>query len=144
MDTVLILSESCFFAVFRSSVFGPPGSKSGSVIYSCGSWSFHQQKKMKKNHDFYCFVTALWLIIINDVNVPSKRNKHKKLFLLASWRSLTKRAGSGSASRSVSQKYRPEDPDPDPYQNVTDPEHCLKSSHLVYAVPVPVWERIFC
>jgi hypothetical protein len=45
----------------------------------------------------------------NDVNVPSKRNMHKKN-LLASRGSLTKRAGLGK--------------DPYPYQNVTDPEHC--------------------
>jgi hypothetical protein len=33
------------------------------------------EQKMKKNIDFYCFVTSLK----NDVNVPSKRNKHKNL-----------------------------------------------------------------
>ncbi len=33
---------------------------------------------------------------------------------------------SGSASGSVSHKYGSEDPHPDPYQNVTDPQHCLK------------------
>jgi hypothetical protein len=32
----------------------------------------------------------------------------------------------GSSSGSVSQKYGAEDPHPDPYQNVTDPQHCLK------------------
>jgi hypothetical protein len=49
---------------------------------------------------------------------------------LASWRSLTKRAGSGSGS--VSQRNGSEDPDPhlDPYQNVTDPEHCCKQTYL--------------
>jgi hypothetical protein len=33
----------------------------------------------------------------------------------------------GSASRSGRQRYRSEDPHPhpDPYQNVTDPQHCL-------------------
>ncbi len=78
-----------------------------------------------------------FLSLKNDVNVmvPSKRNKcknwEKNNFLLASWRSLTKRAGSasgagsGSSSGSVSHKYGSEDPDPhpDPYQDVTDPEH---------------------
>jgi hypothetical protein len=55
------------------------------------------------------------------INIKTKR---KKYFLLASWRSLTKRAGSSSGS--VSHKYVSEDPDPhpDPYQNVMDPEHC--------------------
>ncbi len=51
-----------------------------------------------------------------------KGNKQKYVekkifFFLASGRSLTKRAGSGS----VSQRYG--SPDPDPYQNITDPEH---------------------
>ncbi len=65
-------------------------------------------------------MTSLWLFVI-DVNVPTKSNKQrnlvKRLFLLASWRSLTKRA------RSVSHRYGSEDPDP--YQNVTDPEGTL-------------------
>ncbi len=76
---------------------------------------------MKENLDFYCF---------NDLNVPSKRNNHKNLekrnyYFLASWRSLTKRAGSGVGSESVSviQRYCSEDPDP--YKNVTHLEHCL-------------------
>ncbi len=35
-------------------------------------------KKSKKNLDSYCFVTSLdFLSLINDVNVPSKSNKHK-------------------------------------------------------------------
>ncbi len=38
---------------------------------------------------------------------------------MASWRSLTKIAGSGS----ISQRHGSEDPDPDPHQNVMDPEH---------------------
>ncbi len=51
--------------------------------------------------------TVLWLLkdflsLKNAVNVPSKRNKQKNFdknsFLLASWRSLTKRAGSESES----------------------------------------------
>jgi hypothetical protein len=36
----------------------------------------------------------------------------KKLLFVASWRSLTKRAGSGSGSGSVSQRYESADPDP--------------------------------
>jgi hypothetical protein len=54
---------------------------------------------MKKNLDIYCFATSSgdFLSLKNDVNVPSERNKHKN-FLFASWRSLTKRAGSGARS----------------------------------------------
>ncbi len=47
----------------------------------------------------------------------------KKLFLLPSWRSLTKRAASGAGSGPFNQRYGSEDPDP--YQHVTDPEHLL-------------------
>ncbi len=52
-------------------------------------------KRCKRNLDPYCFVTSLdFLYLKNDVNVPSKSNKQKKLsFLLASWRSMTKIAG---------------------------------------------------
>ncbi len=57
----------------------------------------------------------------NDVNLPSKIISKKALkksyFLLASWRSLTKWAGSGAGSGSVIQKYG--FPDLDLYQNVT-------------------------
>ncbi len=117
--------------------FGPPGSASEAVIISTIRIRilFHKQaKKLRKT----LISTVLWLLydflsLKNDVNVPSKRNKHKNLekknyFLLASWRSLMKRAGSGagSASGSVSQRCGSDDPDPhqDPYQNVTELEHC--------------------
>jgi hypothetical protein len=42
-----------------------------------------------------------FLSVKNDVNIPWKGHKRKNL--LTSWRSLTKRAGSGSGS--VSQRY---------------------------------------
>ncbi len=58
----------------------------------------------------------------NDVNVLRKVIT-KIYFFLVSWRSLTKRAGSGSGSGSVGQRYGSEDPDP--YSKVTDPEQCL-------------------
>ncbi len=89
------------------------------------------RKNSKINLDSYCFVTSLWLFSLeNNVNVPSKSNKQKKLykkisFLLASWRSMTKIAGSGS----ISQSHGSADPDPDPYQNVMDPEHCFPHSY---------------
>jgi hypothetical protein len=46
-------------------------------------------------------------------------------FLLASLRSMTKIAGSGS----ISQRHGSADPDPDPPQNVMDPEHCQKHTY---------------
>ncbi len=71
----------------RIHVFGPLGSGSISQRYGfwSGSGSFYHHAKM--------------------VNKPSKSNKQKKLFkkiifLFASWRSMTKIAGSGSRIRS--------------------------------------------
>ncbi len=57
-----------------------------------------------------------------------KSNKQKNFFkqisfLLASWRSMTKIARSGSESRSISQRHGSADLVPDPHQNVMDPEH---------------------
>ncbi len=45
---------------------------------------------------------------------------------------MTKIAGSGAGSKSgsVSERYGSADPNPDPYQIVTDPQHCWKSSYL--------------
>jgi hypothetical protein len=64
-------------------VFGPPGSGSTSQRYGCGSGSgsFYQHaKNSKKNLDSYYFVTLFDFISLkNDVNVPSKSNKQKKL-----------------------------------------------------------------
>ncbi len=67
-----------------------------------------------------------FLSLKKDVNVPLKsymqKNCFKKIsFLLASWRSLMKIAGSGS----ISQMHGSADPDPDPPQNVMGPQHCL-------------------
>ncbi len=91
-------------------VFGTPG-------FASGSGFFDQQAKKRKT----LISTILWLLYVflslkNYVNVPSKRNKHKHLektnyILLTSWRSLTKRAGSGAEP----------DPHPDPLVKGTDP-----------------------
>ncbi len=53
-------------------------------------------------------------------------------FLLASWRSVTKIAGSGSGSGSgsISQRHGSADPDLDPHQNIMDPQHCLKKNQM--------------
>ena len=62
-------------------------------------------KNRKKNLDSYDFLTPFdFLSLKNDVNVATKSNEQKKLckkisFLLASWRSMTKIAGSGSRIR---------------------------------------------
>ncbi len=59
----------------------------------------------KKNIDSYYFVTLFdFLSLENYVNVPSKSNKQRKClnkncFLLASWKSMTKIAGSGSTPK---------------------------------------------
>jgi hypothetical protein len=51
-----------------------------------------------------------------------KKEISKKLLLLTSWRSLTKKAGSGSES--ISQRYG--SADPDPYQDFMVPQHWKK------------------
>jgi hypothetical protein len=79
--------------------FGPPGSASVSISqkipYVSGSGSFHHQAKIVRKT---LILTVLWLLSLkNDVNGPSKSYKQKnveKIFLLTSWRSLTKIAGS--------------------------------------------------
>jgi hypothetical protein len=60
-------------------------------------------KKIKKNHDSYCFVTYFWLFIIFKYlqKVISRKNKIKnKFFVGILGRSMIKMAGSGSASGS--------------------------------------------
>jgi hypothetical protein len=54
--------------------------------------------------------------------------------LMASWRSRTKIAGSGSGagSRSIGQRHGFADPEPDSYQNVTNPRHCFQPYLLLY------------
>ncbi len=95
-------------------VFWPPGS--GSLYY--------QAKRVRKT----LIPTVLWLLLdfLSLKNVLSKSNKQKNFFysfLLASWRSMRKTAGSGSASGSISQRYGSADTDPDSHQNFMDPEH---------------------
>ncbi len=75
-------------------------------------------KKIKKNLDLYCFVTSLWLFIFKEW-CKCKRNKHK---------SLEKK--NNFCLRLEGHWRKEQDPHPlvtsmDPYQNVTDPEHCL-------------------
>ncbi len=98
-----------------STCFGPPGSGSGSISqrYGSGSGSVpfcHHAKIVRKTlipTILLLFLTFyLWKIML-----PSKSNKQKKClnkncFLLASWRSMTKKAGSGS-------RIRIQDPDPE-------------------------------
>ncbi len=56
---------------------------------------------------------------------------------MASWRSMTKIAGSGSESGSISQRYG--SPDPDPHQNDMDPQHCCDLLFLSFILP---WFRL--
>jgi hypothetical protein len=125
-------------------VFRPPGSGSTSQIYGSGSGSgsfYHHAKIVRKTLiPRYYFVTFFdFLSLKNDVNVPSKSNKQKKLcsksnFLLASGVSDENRIrppGSGSESGSGSIGQRHGSADPDPHQNVMDPQHCLSVPYIV-------------
>ncbi len=89
-------------------VSGPPGSGSGSTTQMYGSGSFYHYAKIVRK---ILIPSVLWLLFNflsfrNYVNVPLKSNKQKNFklhqnicFLLASWRSMTKIAGSGSISQ---------------------------------------------
>ncbi len=86
------------------------------VSYGSRSESFHHRTNiflLSCDFLFLLFVTSLWIFIFEEW---CKDLPKKKYFLLVSWRSLTKRAGSGSFSQ------RHGSADPDPYQNVTDPD----------------------
>ncbi len=70
--------------------------------------------------------------------VRNEQKTKKKYFLLASWRSMLKIAGSGSGSGSINQRHGSADPDPnpDPHQNVMDPQHCLHASlFIIFVLP---------
>ncbi len=103
---------------------------------------------IRRIHIFWDSRIHLWLLfdflpLKNNVNVASKSNSKKNLeetnFLLPF--RLTKIAGSraesgagfGSRSGSVSQRHGSADPclDPGPYQNVTDPRHCLADEFFI-------------
>ncbi len=107
-------------------VFWPPGS--GSISQRYGSGSFHHHAKIVRKtlitSVLWPFLTFyLWKIMSRyHQKVISRKILLKISFLLASWRPMTKIAGSGSVSGSISQKHGSEDPDPP--QNVMDPEHC--------------------
>ncbi len=87
-----------------------------------------------KNSKKTLIPTILWLFLTFSFEkwckCTFKKYKQKKLcektsFLLASWRSMTKIAGSGgSESGSISQRHG--SPDPDPPQNVMDPQNWCK------------------
>jgi hypothetical protein len=108
-------------------VFGPPGSRS--IRQRNGSGSFyHQEKIVIKTLN----PTVLWLLFdlfslknyVNDTywylqKVISRKTFFLIIFLLVSWMSMTKIAGSGF----ISQRHgsADPDPDPDPHQNAMDP-----------------------
>ncbi len=108
-------------------VFRPPGSGSASQIYGSGSRSFlSSSKNSKKTLDSYCFVTSFGPLSLKNEKLISRKTFFQKIsFLLASKRSMTKIAGSGS----ISQKHG--SADPDPHQNIMDPEHCLEHNKCV-------------
>jgi hypothetical protein len=82
---------------------------------------------MKKNLDFYCFVTSLWLFISEE---RCKCNFKKGISLKTWWKKIiffvvdilkVTVKKSRSESGSLSSRYGSKDPNP--YQNVADPEN---------------------
>ncbi len=71
---------------------------------------------------------VFWLL--NDfylrklINVPLKGHKQRKLIFLASW--------------------KPGSSDPDPYQNITDPKHCLKPNKLQREIWICLLKFVQC
>ena len=110
----------------------------GSISQRNGSGSgsfYHQAKIVGKT-----LIPIVWWLLFdflslkNNVNVSkaiSRKTFFLKFFLLASWRSMTKIAGSGSESGSISQRNGSVDPDPNPHQNAMDPQHCFSRKNTV-------------
>ncbi len=109
----------------QTCVFGPPGSGSTSQKY--GSGSFYHAKILIKTL-ILLFCDSFWLFIFEKwckctfEKYYAEKIVLKISFLLASWRSVTKLAGSGY----ISQRHGSADPDPP--QNVMDPQHWFKST----------------
>ncbi len=113
---------------------------------SSRSWSFCHQAKIIRSYYFHTsfgrFIFEKWC----KCTFKKQKFFFWISFLLASWRSMTKIARSGSASGSISQKHGAVDPDPDPHQNVIDLEHWDKltitffsrtAQHILHKPP---WE----
>ncbi len=84
-------------------VFGSPRSGSGSISQRYVSGSFYHQAKIVRKTLIPTVLRLLFdfLSLKNDANYLQKignKQKEKNCFVLASWRSMTKIAGSGSAS----------------------------------------------
>ncbi len=91
-------------------------------LYGSRSGSFIIKQNRKKNLDFYCFVTSLWLFIFED----GWKCKLPKVISKKTWRSLTKRACRIRIRKSVVWIRGP-----DPYQNVKNPHHWPKIIQMV-------------
>ncbi len=103
-------------------VFWPPGSGSRSISQRSGSGPFYHQAKIVRKPWFLLlgdfFLTLyLWKWCKCTFKKEWAEKLLKNSFLLASWRSMTKMAGSGSGY--ISQRHG----SPDPYQNFMDPQH---------------------
>ncbi len=82
--------------------------------------SIIKQKKNKKNL-YRSFVTSLWLFICEEwCKCIFKSTGNEQKLLLESWRSLKKRAGTGSESVSHDSRGT----DPRIRSKISDPEHC--------------------
>ncbi len=102
-----------------------------SVLYA----SVTSNKNSKENVDSYCLATFfylyLWKMYLQKVISRKTKQKNflKNLFLLVSWRLMTKMAGFRSGS--ISQSHG--SADPDPHQNVMDPQHWCMPNEPTYS-----------
>jgi hypothetical protein len=115
------------------------GRRGDEVRESTRVGSFHHQAKIVRKP---LISTVFWLLydflfVKNGVNVTStsnkqKKNRNKNNFVLASWRSLTKWAGSGS----VSQRYGDSD------LNLETTAHChTRFAFCMYQMAIKPWGR---
>ncbi len=110
-DSVQLIRANTGFRQCSGSVpyvFWPPGFGSRAVIYLYGICIRILPYKQKNWRKTFISSTVLWFQ--KGISI-----KLRKYFLLASWSSQTKRAGSGSESGAgfIRQRYESEDPDLD-------------------------------
>ncbi len=102
------------------------GSRStGSTCFWASGSFYHHAKIVRKTlipTILWLLTFYLWKMMYMYLQKVIRRIFFIIIFLLASWRSMTKIAGSGS----INQRHG--SADPDPHQNVMDPQYCFQGS----------------